>query len=102
MDKAVVKRVIRKLAKMDITKESPIPPVVKKVIRKITIVKPAVQTTRKHVKSVSNPVRKQKYPTPSSQDPLYRFYTTLLKQRPDSEMAQKWCQDRGIVLKNKQ
>lgn len=33
----------------------------------------------------------QTQPTPSSGEPLAKFYLSLLKQRPDSEMANKWC-----------
>lgn len=29
--------------------------------------------------------------TPDEIDPLRKFYTSLIKQRPDSEMAKKWC-----------
>ncbi|KAL3131344.1 hypothetical protein ABBQ38_000630 [Trebouxia sp. C0009 RCD-2024] len=35
--------------------------------------------------------------TPSEIDPLRRFYTTLREQRPDSEMAKKWCLIHGVL-----
>jgi hypothetical protein len=41
----------------------------------------------------SNP----KKPTPPPDDPLRIFYTSLLRQNPDSKMALKWCQDRGLL-----
>ena len=39
----------------------------------------------------------QKYPTPAKTDALYKFYTSLLKQKPSSEMALKWCVEHGTV-----
>jgi hypothetical protein len=32
---------------------------------------------------------------------LIKFYTSLLKQRPDSEMAIKWCQKHNLIEKKK-
>jgi hypothetical protein len=61
------------------------------VQKKETLVK-----TRKISKKESNG---QKYPTPDASNPLYIFYTTLLKQKPDSQMALKWCKEHGIVTK---
>ena len=31
------------------------------------------------------------------QDGLYKFYTSLLKQNPNSKMAMKWCLEHGLV-----
>eukprot|EP00607_Mallomonas_marina_P007717 CAMPEP_0182416860 /NCGR_PEP_ID=MMETSP1167-20130531/1244_1 /TAXON_ID=2988 /ORGANISM="Mallomonas Sp, Strain CCMP3275" /LENGTH=135 /DNA_ID=CAMNT_0024589989 /DNA_START=100 /DNA_END=504 /DNA_ORIENTATION=+ len=39
----------------------------------------------------------QKFPTPSPGNGDRVFYETLLKQRPDSEMAQDWCLAYGIL-----
>lgn len=33
----------------------------------------------------------QTQPTPSTGEPLAKFYMSLLKQKPDSEIAPKWC-----------
>lgn len=33
---------------------------------------------------------------------LIKFYTSLLKQRPDSEMAIKWCQKHNLIEKKKE
>lgn len=33
---------------------------------------------------------------------LIKFYTSILKQRPDSEMAIKWCQKHNLIEKKKQ
>jgi hypothetical protein len=30
------------------------------------------------------------------QQGLYKFYTSLLKQNPNSKMAKKWCLNHGI------
>ena len=30
-------------------------------------------------------------------DSLYKFYTSLRKQRPDSEMAELWCLEHGVL-----
>lgn len=43
---------------------------------------------------MSHPPKK---PTPPPDDPLRIFYTSLLRQNPDSKMALKWCQDRGLL-----
>lgn len=39
----------------------------------------------------------QKFPTPSPGSGDRVFYDTLLKQRPDSEMAQEWCVTHGTL-----
>lgn len=43
----------------------------------------------------------QKRQTPPETDPLYRFYTSLLRQKPNSKMALKWCLEHGIFKKKK-
>lgn len=43
----------------------------------------------------------QKYKTPSKNDGLYVFYTSLLHQRPKSEMALKWCLEHGLLSTKK-
>lgn len=35
--------------------------------------------------------------TPLPNEPLTRFYTSLLKQTPGSRMALKWCLERGLL-----
>jgi hypothetical protein len=39
----------------------------------------------------------QKKPTPPKGDPLRTFYTSLLMQKKDSEMALKWCLEHGLL-----
>ncbi|KAI9914336.1 hypothetical protein PsorP6_007358 [Peronosclerospora sorghi] len=39
----------------------------------------------------------QKHPTPSPGFPDRVFYESLLQQRPDSRMAQKWCLEHGVL-----
>ena len=43
----------------------------------------------------------QKKATPSSNDPLFRFYTSLYKQNKNSKIAIKWCLEHGIFSKKK-
>lgn len=43
----------------------------------------------------------QKYETPGERDPLRIFYTSLLKQKKNSEMALKWCLERGLLTPKK-
>lgn len=43
----------------------------------------------------------QKYKTPKKDDPLYRFYTSLHKQKPKSKMAIDWCISHGVFNTNK-
>lgn len=38
----------------------------------------------------------QKKDTPAKADPLYRFYTSLLKQNKNSRMAMTWCLVHGV------
>lgn len=39
----------------------------------------------------------QKHVEPSLDDPTRAFYESLYEQNPDSEMAQKYCLDHGLV-----
>ncbi|EED87161.1 predicted protein [Thalassiosira pseudonana CCMP1335] len=39
----------------------------------------------------------QKFPTPTPGNGDRVFYETLLRQRPDSEMAQEWCVNYGVL-----
>ncbi|OWZ21422.1 hypothetical protein PHMEG_0004034 [Phytophthora megakarya] len=39
----------------------------------------------------------QKHPTPSPGFADRVFYESLLQQRPDSRMAQKWCLEYGVL-----
>ena len=39
----------------------------------------------------------QKYETPDEQDGTRRFYESLLRQKPDSLMAMKWCVEYGVL-----
>ncbi len=43
----------------------------------------------------------QKHKTPLETDSLRIFYTSLLKQNPNSEMALKWCLERGLLSEKK-
>lgn len=43
----------------------------------------------------------QKKDTPLPSDPLYKFYTSLLKQRPKSKLALQWCLERGLLNRKK-
>lgn len=39
----------------------------------------------------------QKHPTPTPGNGDRVFYETLYRQRPDSEMAQEWCVNYGVL-----
>lgn len=42
----------------------------------------------------------QKYATPPKNDSLYKFYTSLFKQKKNaSPMALKWCYEHGVFSK---
>jgi hypothetical protein len=43
----------------------------------------------------------QKKTSPSKTDPLRKFYSSLLKQNPKSEMATKWLMHHGLLPKKK-
>lgn len=44
-----------------------------------------------------NNIVPRKRSTPPPDDPLRIFYTSLLRQNPESKMALKWCYDRGLL-----
>lgn len=43
----------------------------------------------------------QKKPTPAKEDGLRKFYSSLLKQNPNSMMALKWLVDHGCLTPKK-
>jgi hypothetical protein len=43
----------------------------------------------------------QKFKTPSDDDSLLKFYKSLLKQKPSSVMAMKWCLEHGVLKEKK-
>lgn len=42
----------------------------------------------------------QKHDTPEENDGTRIFYESLLKQKPDSKMAMKWCVENGVLDEN--
>jgi hypothetical protein len=40
----------------------------------------------------------QKFPTPSPGSGARVFYETLLREKPDCEMAMVWCVEHGVAL----
>jgi hypothetical protein len=74
----------------------------KKIIHKSKPVPDGVAS--KKIITKKTPAKKEKLfpklgqtkPTPGDRDPLRKFYTSLLEQKPDSEMAIKWCTDHGL------
>jgi hypothetical protein len=65
---------------------------------------PAKEKTPAKAKPVKEPVEKkvyaltgQKRDTPAETDSSYKFYTSLRKQRPESEMAEVWCMEHGVL-----
>lgn len=68
---------------------------------KVTAAKKEVEAKEAEIKAKRE---KKEYPnigqtrdTPPETDPLRKFYTSLLSQRPDSEMAKKWCLQCGLL-----
>jgi hypothetical protein len=61
------------------------------------------QVVKKPIKKSQKefPKEGQTKTTPPETDPLRKFYTSLLKQKKDSEMALKWCTEHGLVPKQK-
>lgn len=56
-----------------------------------------VNSNQETLVSTSNYKVGQKFPTPSPGNGDRVFYETLLKQRPDSEMAQEFCIQYGVL-----
>ena len=52
-------------------------------------------------KKYNFPLIGQTKATPEENDPLRKFYTSLLKQKPNSEMAIKWCTEHGLMPNQK-
>eukprot|EP00752_Nemacystus_decipiens_P009590 g8568.t1 len=69
------------------------------VKREIAEGKAKVKREEEGQASVSMEKRKagQKAPTPSPGQASREFYETLLKQKPDSHMAQEWCLAHGVL-----
>jgi hypothetical protein len=59
-----------------------------------------IDGVKKPLRTVKKGMKKgQKKTTPCENDPLRLFYTSLLKQNPNSIMAAKWLQVRGLLNK---
>ena len=75
-----------------------------KAVKVVKVLKDGMNDSKKKMavkKDVKNSKPGQKYATPPETDSLRIFYTSLLKQRPDSDMALKWCVERGILTEKK-
>merc|ERR1712154_534322 len=62
---------------------------------------PSKRTPTKRVKKVW-PKKGQKKDTPIETAGIYIFYSTLLKEMPDSEMAEQWLMEHGCFDEKKQ
>lgn len=80
-----LKKIIKKVTNLDL-KEEPKPQ-----LKKVVIIKKEMNKNMKYSK------KGQTKPTPPENDPLRKFYTSLLYQKPDSEMALKWCIEHGLA-----
>lgn len=65
----------------------------KKILKKIEPkkIEPSIKKQKREY-----PKEGQKKATPSENDPLRKFYTSLLEQNHKSEMAIKWCIEHGL------
>lgn len=61
-------------------------------------IKKESKTKKAVVKKKEFKLAGQKYATPAKTDALYKFYTSLLQQRPDSVMAKTWCIEHGVEV----
>lgn len=68
------------------------------VTSSITLEKPV--TKIKRTKKVFDKLGQTKQ-TPPETDSLRCFYTTLLQQKPSSQMALKWCLEHGLLEEKK-
>jgi len=71
----------------------------KKVAAKPTNI-PLTKVPTKALKDASFKIG-QKYKTPVDTEPLFKFYTSLYKQKKSSAMAIKWCIEHGIFTEKK-
>lgn len=57
------------------------------------------ENTKKKEKPEKDFIKKpgQKYPEPSIDDPSRAFYESLYSQKPESQMAEKWCLEHGLL-----
>lgn len=70
---------------------------VDKIENKLVTIKKTADKKPRVVKKKEYTKVGQTKPTPPITDPLYKFYTSLLREKPNSEMAMKWCTERGLV-----
>lgn len=59
-------------------------------------IKKAIEVRGKSGKHM-NVKQQKKTSTPSKDDPLYKFYTSLIAQCPGSKMAYDWCVKHGLT-----
>jgi len=94
MDTPVLKKVVLKKKV-----EDSIPKIKKVKVQQKETTKPK-KTIEKKTKTKKNyPKFGQTKDTPVEADPLRKFYTSLLSQNNKSEMAIKWCTERGLMPK---
>lgn len=90
-----LRKITRKISKIEIEEKS-----TKKVVRKKNTVTEFKEQTKKIVKrkNVIYEYTKegQKKKAPILNDPLRRFYTSLLRQKPHSQIAINWCIQHGL------
>lgn len=105
-DLPIAKKKAAKPAPRPATKASPKEPKPAAVKRKAPAADKAQQPKAKK-KATDKPEKEKKVydlpgqtrDTPEENDPLRKFYATLLEQRPDSGMARKWCVQYGLLSK---
>lgn len=67
----------------------------RKLVRKVQPV-PVAEVKKTLKRKLEFPKDGQKKATPPANDPLRKYYTSLLKQKPSSELASKWCLEHGL------
>ncbi len=98
MDTVKKKVIIKKAAQPEEAKAVENKTATEKTVNKPKPVVKKATAPKKQVKKKNEfPLIGQTKLTPPPTDPLRRFYTSLLTQKPDSEMAWKWCTEHGLV-----
>jgi hypothetical protein len=89
-----LRKVIRRLTDMKLEEQT------KKLVKRKTQSTTELKVPTKKIVKRNNKYeykkKGQKKETPPLHDPLRIFYTSLLRQKPHSELAIKWCIEHGL------
>lgn len=93
--KGMVSALIAEMSGVSIHESKP-KKTVKKPAKTVVVVAPRKKALKVKTESKFGRMGQTK-DTPPEKDALRRFYCSLLRQKPDSKMAMKWCLEHGLI-----